>query len=447
VVVVVVVAVAAFGGLALYLSCRDDSPPTKTVDAPQLPPPPPPPIAPPIPPAPPEPAPESAFGLQPQPSEHYLLYSRAPEALKADVLMRLEALNADLRREMASVLTPYHDKTKAFFIGDESLFVEAGGEPYAPGVFRVLVDQDGNPADGVGPRLILRHDGNELRLDIVQLMQHEAWHQFNWHHVTEWSPIWLDEGLGHYYQYSIWTGDMMIHGGIHVSMWQMLRESVSSFVPLRQLMDLDDPMWQAWRDQTSFFTPYLESWSLIHFLKYADGGAHEPLFEAYLADVAAGRDRSGSAEAITAMEGEYLQWIQSLQISATHGRFLEAMAATLAGHLVRCHLNGQRFNSMDDFLAAADAGTLALGPVGSDTWLPASVMSECRSMMGFFTQFYGSSQYGAPQFQLEVVNGLPTAVIRMDSLGLHVRGVASVSGGRVTGVTVQGLETIQPGMR
>jgi hypothetical protein len=450
-VVVVVVAVAALGGLALYLSSRGDESPAQTTETPR--PPEPTPAQPPVPPIPSqpptplEPVYEPAFGLQPHASEHYVLYSSAPEALKADVTMRLEALHAELQREMADVFAPYDDKAKAFFIGDPDLFVEAGGEPHAPGVFRVLVDQDGNPVDGVGPRLVLRNSGNAIYLEITSLMQHEGWHQFNWHHVRQWAPIWLDEGLGHHYQYSVWTGDTMIHGGIHGSVMQLLLQSAPSFISLRDLLTLDDANWRAWQEQAGFWPPYMESWSLIHFLKYVNGGAHEPLLRAYLADVAAGRDTTASAEAIMAMENDWLQWLGSLQPTNTHVKFFEAIAAMLAGHLARCHINGQDFETIADLLAANEAGMLELGPIGSDTWLPASVMGECVRYMKMYGDAYAASGYGPFEVNIEMVNGLPTVRLTLVNLGLNLHAAATVSGGKVIGVKVAGLETAQAAMR
>ena len=440
--VVVVVAVAAIGGVALHLSCRDEPPPTQTTE----PPPPPKPPAPPEPPEPPTPA-NAHFGLTPRHTQHYRLYTSAPEHLRLDVVIRLDAIHDEYRREMAGVFTPSDDKAKVFFIGDPDLFVEAGGEPHAPGVFRVLVDQDGNPVDDVGPRLLLRNSGDAIYLEVTSLMQHEAWHQFNWHHVRQWAPIWWDEGLAHHYQYSVWTGDTMIHGGIHGVVYENLTSSLGSFISLRDLLSLDDANWRAWQGQVGFWPPYMESWSLIHFLKYADGGAHEPLLEQYTADLAAGRDTAASAEAIIALEEQWVAWLYSLQPSSTHGKFFEAMTAMLAGHLARCRINGQRFESMDAFLAAAEAGTLDLGPFGSPTWLPASVMGECKRYIDMFGHGYANQGYGPLELGIEYVNGLPTARVQLLAIGLDLRGAATVSAGRVTGVTVTGLETIQPAMR
>lgn len=405
------------------------------------------PVEPPISVVPVEPVYEPQFGLEAYPTEHYLLYSSAPEHLKADVAMRLEAHHAALRKEMADVFTPSADKAKAFFIGDPELFVKAGGEPHAPGVFRVLVDQNGNWADSVGPRLVLRNFGDAIYLEITSLMQHEGWHQFNWHHVRKWAPIWLDEGLAHYYQYSVWTGDTTIHGGIHGVVYQNLMQCAPAFTPVRELLTFDDNLWRAWQGQVGFWPPYMESWSLIHFLKYADGGVHEPVFKTYLADVVAGRDTTESGGAIAALEGRWLQWLQSLQPTSTHGKFFEGIAAMLAGHLARCHINGQDFDSMASFLAAADAGELELGEIGSETWLPASVMGECKRYLQMYGQGYAANGMGPFEVEIEMVGDLPTARVRLPAIGMDLHGVATVSGGRVTGVTVRGLETIQPGMR
>ena len=390
---------------------------------------------------------EPIFGLPAHESEHFLIYSNASDELKADVAMRLEALHAEYRCEMADVFEPSDAKAKALFIGDPDLFVQAGGEPYAPGVFRVLVDQNGNPVDGVGPRLVLRNSGDSIYLEITSLMQHEGWHQFCWHHVRKWAPIWWDEGTAHHYQYSVWTGDYMIHGGIHGSVLQVLLESAPSFMPLRDLLTLDDRNWRAWQGQVGFWSPYMESWSLIHFLKYAKGGAYEPLLNAYIADVAAGRDTAGSAEAIAALEGRWIQWLRSLQVTTTHVKFFEAIAAMLTGHLARAQLNGQTFESIDEFLTAAKAGKLQLGPIGSDTWLPRSIMGECVRYIDMYGKGYADRGDGPFEMVLEYVDGVPAARVKLAKVTLDIRATATVVDGRVASVKIEHLSQAHPDMQ
>jgi len=377
------------------------------------------------------------FGLPGYASEHYVLYSNGPEDVRTDIIMRLEVLYDEYQRQMCDVFTPSDAKGKVFFIGDKDEFVRAGGYPNAPGIFRAIDDE-------VGPRLLVRDPGNALYIHIAQLMQHEGWHQFNWDHVRQYSPIWLDEGLATYFQYGMWTGDMMIYGGLLPDYFNILADGISKqhLRPLGDLMALDDGAWQYWQSIDGFWAPYMQSWSVIQFLKYADGGAHKHLLDAYIADVAAGADTSASVAAIAAMQDRWSQWLMSIGPTSTHGRFFEAIAAMLAGHLARAQINGQTFESMDAFLAAVDNAELQLGPVGSPTWLPPTVMSECKQMIAYFSKFYAHYGLGTLELELENVEGVPTARVMVRDCGIDIRATAEIVDGKVAGVQITHLQPL-----
>jgi hypothetical protein len=392
-----------------------------------------------------EPVYEPLFGLPAHVTDNYVIYSDAKPELLADAAMRLEAFRDEYRRQMADVFKPFNGKAKALFIADQETFVAAGGEPHAPGIFRVYTDAEGNIADEIGPRLVIRNSGNNIYLEVSQLMQHEGWHQFCWNHVQQFIPIWLDEGLATYYSYGMWTGDSMIYGGLHFVIYQNLMQCLPAFVPLQQLLTLDDGMWRAYQEQVGFWPPYMEAFSVVQYLKHANGGANAHLLDAYIADVAAGRDLTASATAIAALESDWLQWVQSLQPTHTHARFFESISAMLTAHLVRCHLNGQDFETMDQFLAAKAEGELALGDVGSDTWLPRSIMDECLRLIKMFGNSY--AQYGELEMIIEDAGGGPAARVRISAIGLDVRATATVTDGRVSSLRVHHLIPPQANMQ
>ncbi|MCK4601603.1 MAG: hypothetical protein KAU28_04005, partial [Phycisphaerae bacterium] len=390
---------------------------------------------PPAPPQPPQPTYEPIYGLPGQATEHYVLYSSAAAELKADIAMRLEHMYADYSRDMADVFTSSNEKAKVFFIGDEQTYAAAGGE--ALGTFR-------GDNDAVGPRLLLRNPGNLVYIEITSLMQHEGWHQFCWSHVRQYAPIWLDEGLAIYYQFGIWTGDMTICGGIHSVYFDMLADGVSKdhIKPLDELLAISDEDWRRWQSAEGFWAPYMQSWSVIQFLRHADGGAHKHLLDEYIADIAAGADTTGSARAIADMQDRWSQWLASFTPTSTHDRFFEAIAAILAGHLARAHLNGQTFESMDAFLAAAESGELELGPVGS-TWLPPSVMDECTRSIEFFRHFYAAHGLGTLELELEHTDGLPGARVSVRDCNIDIRATAKLSDGKVDSVQVTHLQPLE----
>ena len=233
--------------------------------------------------APPKPAYEPLFDLPPHLTDNYVIYTDAAPEVRADLGMRLEALRAEYRHEMIDIFKPNTDRAKALFIADPDTFVAAGGEPYAPGIFRVYTDTAGNIVDEIGPRLVIRNDGHDIHIEVSQLMQHEGWHQFCWNHVQQFIPIWLDEGLATYYSLGVWTGDSMIFGGIPLTFYDLLKKVRPAFISPAQLLTLDDGSWRAYQEQTDFWVPYMEALSIVQFLKHANGGEHAHLLDAYIA--------------------------------------------------------------------------------------------------------------------------------------------------------------------
>ncbi|KKO00669.1 hypothetical protein LCGC14_0124430 [marine sediment metagenome] len=390
--------------------------------------------------APPAPVHEPIFGLPAYASEHFLIYSNASAEGVADAAARLENMYAEFRRDFADVYEPSDTRAKAFFIGNKDAFEAAGGVPGPPGAFRVI-------GDSVGPRLLVRHGGDNMYIEITQLVQHEGWHQFCWDHIRQRAPIWVDEGLGYYYSNAIWTGDLTIHGGINPSVYRNLSAATSNFMPVGDLVGLNDTSWQFWQRQVGFWPPYMEVWSIIYFLKHADGGQHEPLLRQYIADVAAGADTSASLGAIVALQDRWMGWLNSFKPTATHVKFFEAIAATLTGHLARAQINGQTFESIDEFLTAAKAGKLQLGPIGSDTWLPRSIMGECVRYINMFGKGYVARGDGPFEMVLEYVDGVPAARVKLGKVTLDIRATATVIDGRVVSVKIEHLSQAHPDMQ
>ncbi len=398
------------------------------------------------------------LGFDAYATDRYLLYCDAPAEIKADLAMRLEMFYDVYRDVVGDLYNPGDgSRAKVFFIPDQTAFVAAGGPGHAPGVFIVPPD----PNDTVGPRLLIQRGTGFIYLELSQLLQHEAWHQFNQLHLQPYSPIWFDEGMATYISYGIWTGDYVVPGSINHGYQYLLIQCVPHFMPISQLLSLGDGEWFAYQayvsqicqdnelDDVGFWTPYMESWSLIQFLKHANGGAYASLLNDYVADLVAGRDASASAAAIAALENEWYIWVQVLaaQPMATGGKFQEAIVATFAGHVARASINGQRIDSIDGLVALVEAGRLNLGAIGSDTWLPASVFNESNRYLGFLRQGCEAYGHSAPVLSIEAVNGVPGVRMRIDSMGVNLFGVATIDNGQVTGVTVTGQETIPADLR
>jgi len=321
-------------------------------------------------PAPPTADPEDyIFGLPPHETEHYTIYCDISAEFVADAAMRFERMHAEYSELFAEVLKPSRDKQLVFIFQEREPFVAAGGHHFMPGIS--LVTQ--SPP---GPRLMVVNPTNMIDPQRDHLLRHEGWHHFKAYDIPNRLPVWLDEGMGEYLGYSIWTGDGTVHGLIRGEGYHQLAQVVQSgqAMTLRQLLSLTDADWMQSVNEGRGQIGYAQAWSVVHFLMSADGGKYRPALARYIKDIVRGRDTKRSSAAIVALEGTYRQWLQSLNPSTTHARYYEAMVRMLCSYLGRAHVRGQRFESAAELLTAAQKGTLDLPPMGDPQWLPPTLM-------------------------------------------------------------------------
>ncbi len=121
----------------------------------------------------------------------------------------------------------------------------------------------------------------ESEEETLWTMAHEAFHE-HLHAVAPGAPVWLNEGLAEY------AAGIVVREG---------RVVESGLVHRGRLRNLQDAFRQGWEgfpfdtvlretpDQFYKISPelqYAQAWSMVHFLRHADGGRRRPLLEGYV---------------------------------------------------------------------------------------------------------------------------------------------------------------------
>ena len=383
------------------------------------------------------------FGLPPHDTEHYTIYCDISDEFVADAAIRFERMHAEYSELFAEVLKPSRDKQLVFIFQEREPFVAAGGHHFMPGIS--LVTQ--SPP---GPRLMVVNPTTMIDPQRDHLLRHEGWHHFKAYEIPNRLPVWLDEGMGEYLGYSIWAGDETVHGLIRGEGYHQLVQVVQSgqAMTLRQLLSLTDADWMQAVNEGRGQVGYAQAWSVVHFLMSADGGKYRPALARYITDIVRGRDTKRSSAAIVALEGAYRQWLQSLNPTTTHARYYEAMVRMLCSYLGRAHVRGQRFESAEEFLAAAQSGKLDLPPMGDEQWLPPTLMDECLWMLGQLGGGYsGQGAERIPMvWELKYVANVPRLHLTADYVDIEVIGTPRIRRGKVAGVSFRHLRDEPPSL-
>jgi len=387
---------------------------------------------------------EPVFDLPGIRTEHFSLYSQMSTETTYDFALRIESLYDYYAERFADVYFPINFPKLAFLFGRKEDYVAAGGHPTMPGLFM------GGHGDDVGARFMMQtSDANFGAISMVScpLMYHELFHQFVALEISQagninrqW-PTWMDEGHGSLFFNLMWTGDGWVDGCLTISYLHSAVMESPSFIPLRELVNINGAIWHRLVGEGKVWTCYMQSMSVLYYLYHGDGGAHRELIEAYVNAVSTDVNGEGTkelAERIIALEDDFLAWFNANMITpeemwakdeegnpqltpnvrVTGAKFYEAMTAMATSYLARAYGRGQRFESGEDFLAKAAAEELDLPALGEAQWLPDTLRQE---MLWWHERL--TEGHGAIGLELEYPSeGEPTLTVTQPKFGLELKG-------------------------
>ena len=127
--------------------------------------------------------------------------------------------------------------------------------------------------------------GGRSRLDLIQTLQHEAFHQVAHHRIGQ-IPPWVNEGLAEYFGDAIAVSATLRTGRVDPERLDRLRAArrAGLLFPVAQLLAMPQEEWNdilfSGSDRAGIM--YDQAWSVIHFLLEADNGSRSGALHKYL---------------------------------------------------------------------------------------------------------------------------------------------------------------------
>ncbi len=125
---------------------------------------------------------------------------------------------------------------------------------------------------------------NLPRQRVLNVLQHEAFHQFAFSRFGGNLPIWVNEGLAEFFGEAVLVGRDLIIGQTSERTLERVRESIEdgSHVPFRDMVNVSSEQWRAAMAAGRGRVQYDQAWSMVQFLIYGENGRYRPAFEQYL---------------------------------------------------------------------------------------------------------------------------------------------------------------------
>jgi hypothetical protein len=189
-------------------------------------------------------------------------------------------------------------------------------------------------ADGTGGMFFVKTLGTGLavwtdglpRRRVLHVLRHEGFHQFAYSRFGTDLPLWVNEGLAEIFGASVVVDGNLLVGQPSARMLDAVRSSIElgTAVPFDRMLAMTAQQWSEALARDTAAGLYTQSWSMVHFLIYGDGGRYRDRFERYLRLVNAGHL---SREA-------FVRAFETDDFKAFEQRWRESVASVAAGSLI-----------------------------------------------------------------------------------------------------------------
>lgn len=156
----------------------------------------------------------------------------------------------------------------------------------------VLRTRYGVKATGTGGMFFANPSGSALAFwteslplrRILNVLQHEGFHQFAYSRFGSDLPVWANEGLAEFFAESVLVNRTFIIGQSKPRVINAVKEAIelNEHIPLRQMLMMSRKKWGDALLNGTASLQYHQAWSMVHFLVYGDSGRYTQRFEAYL---------------------------------------------------------------------------------------------------------------------------------------------------------------------
>lgn len=119
---------------------------------------------------------------------------------------------------------------------------------------------------------------------ILNVLQHEGFHQFAYTRFGSDLPVWVNEGLAEFFSESVLVNKTFIIGQSKPRVINAVKKAIelNEHIPLRQMLMMSRESWGKALKDGKASLQYHQSWSMVHFLVYGDRGRYTQRFEGYL---------------------------------------------------------------------------------------------------------------------------------------------------------------------
>ncbi|MFM7052098.1 MAG: DUF1570 domain-containing protein [Planctomycetota bacterium] len=229
----------------------------------------------------------------------------------------------------------------------------------------VLRNRYGVNATGSGGMFFITPAGAALaffteslpRSRVLHVVQHEGFHQYAHSRFAGRLPPWVNEGLAEFFGEAIVVDGRVIVGQASAGAAASVRAAVEggTTVPFLRILTMDGDQWNANVRSGNAAIQYVQSWAMVQYLGWADGGRYQRPFEAYLRLLHGGVPserafvQAFGTNDIESFERAWKDWAKDMQPTAFAGA--AARLTFLAEGLRTLSRDGIAVESLEDALA------------------------------------------------------------------------------------------------
>ncbi len=125
--------------------------------------------------------------------------------------------------------------------------------------------------------------GHHSLEEVKRLLQHEGFHQVSSHLFTG-TPLWAEEGMAELFERGVAVGDQLAVGEFSPRDKAVLMRALEQggLMPLERFLAVGSEEWSARVQTGAAELQYLQAWSLVHFLVFAENGKYETQYLNFL---------------------------------------------------------------------------------------------------------------------------------------------------------------------
>lgn len=329
-------------------------------------------------------------------TKYYLIHSDLDDALIADLGTRMDAMYAEYSRRMSDFdLRADQKPLDVYLFNYKKDYTDFTGAKYlnTGGVF--IAGKNQLAAYLEGQRDTLR-----------RTLQHEAFHQFAYKAIGTNLPIWLNEGMAQLFEEAIWTGEGFLMNQVPPRRIRQLQNDVrnNKLLPMKMLITLSPEKWAAHlsADAALGSTQYNQTWAMVHYMAYGDGGRNGAKLVSLLKALGKGQDaddafRESFGQNLESFRAGFENHALALEPTAEAG--LIDRHEVLADLLGQLNDRGKKFNTVLEYRKMVEVMRYRLRYTrGQVTWTaePASYFRDAAGVAFGADQLYFDFRASAP---------------------------------------------------